>query len=90
MATPLEETLEKIEQLKAALLAKDPAMPGHLRAIHRNLVQYEELSHLLTEDQIATILDGAQRKLGIILAEETTKTKGSKGKSLKGVTAEDL
>jgi len=82
--------LEKIEILRISLLTADPKMPEHLKAIHRTLVQYEELSHLLSEEQIATILDGAQRKLGIILAAETTATKPGKGKGLKNVSAEDL
>lgn len=82
--------LEKIENLRLSLATADPKMPEHLKAIHRTLIQYEELSHLLTEDQIAVVLDGAQRKLGVILAAETTATKPGKGKGLKNVTAEDL
>jgi len=86
----MPSVLEKIEILRISLLTADPKMPEHLKAIHRTLVQYEELSHLLSEEQIATILDGAQRKLGIILAAETTATKPGKGKGLKNVSAEDL
>jgi len=82
--------LEKINALQQSLLANDPKMPDHLKAIHRTLIQYEELSHLLSEEQIATILEGAQKKLGIILAAETSATKGGKGKGLKNIAAEDL
>lgn len=83
----LKELLPKLDALEQALLAADPKFPTHLKEIHGYLIQFEELAHLLTEQQIATILEGQQKKLGIILAAETTKTKGSKAK---GVTADDL
>lgn len=73
----LAELLPKLDALEKALLAGDEKFPTHLKEIHTYLIQYEELAHLLTEDQIKTILNGHQRKLGIILANETTKKKGS-------------
>jgi hypothetical protein len=82
--------LVKIDDLAKALVNNDPKMPEHLKNIHRTLSQYEELAHLLSEEQIAVIIEGAQKKLGIILAAETTKTGSGKGKSLKGVTADEL
>lgn len=78
----LEEFLPKLDMLEKSLLANDPKMPGHLREIHAYLIQYEELAHLLSEEQIAVILDGQQKKLGVILAEETKK--GSK-KTVDGI-----
>lgn len=81
----------KLAALQAALLARDPKMGEHLREIHRYLIQFEELAHLLTEEQIAVILQGQQIKVGVILANETAKVKKSgSNKSLKGVTADDL
>jgi hypothetical protein len=69
----LEEISTKIEKLQELLLTSDPKMPEHLRAIHRTLIQYEELSHLLKEDQIAVLIEAAGKKLGVMLAEETKK-----------------
>lgn len=86
----LAETIKKIDALQSALLANDPKIGDHLRAIHSHLSRFEEVTHLLPEEQITVLMDAAQRKLGLILAAETTKTKGSGGKSLKGVTADDL
>lgn len=87
----LAELLPKLKQLEDALLASDPQMPVHLKEIHKYLIQYEELAHLLSEEQIAVILEGQQRRVGIILATETRKgTGGSSAKNLKGVTADDL
>lgn len=82
--------LPKLEALEKALLSADPLMPTHLKEIHKHLIQYEELAHLLTEDQIAVILEGQQKKIGIILAAETTKAKGSNSKIKGGVSADDL
>jgi hypothetical protein len=81
---------EKIKHLQNLLLADDPKMPGHLRAIHGELIQYEELSHLLNEDEIAIILDAQQKKMGITLAAETTKAIKSKSGGIKNVKADDL
>lgn len=85
----LAELEGKLSQLEASLLANDPKMPTHLREVHAYLIQFEELSHLLKEEQIAVILDGQQRKVGIILAEETTKAKKTT-KIKGGIGADDL
>lgn len=74
--------LPKLAQLEADLLAGDPLMKGHLKEIHKTLIQYEEISHLLSEEQLATILDAQQRQVGILLAEET-KSKKSGGAASK-------
>lgn len=87
----LRELLPKLAQLEQALLSADPKFPTHLREIHKYLIGFEELAHLLSEDQIAVILDAQQRKVGIVLATETKKGTGKgSSKNLKGVTADDL
>lgn len=87
----LAELLPKLAALEASLLANDPKMPGHLKEIHKYLIQFEELAHLLTEEQIALIMDGQQKQTGIRLAAETSSGKGSaSAKSLKGIKADDL
>lgn len=84
----LKELLPKLDALAAALVAKDPKMPTHLKEIHKYLIQFEELSHLLSEEKIAVILQGQQVQVGVVLAAET-KAKEKKGKAEK-VTADDL
>lgn len=86
----LAELEGKLKTLEEMLLANDPKMGGHLREIHNTLITYEELSHLLSEEQIAVILEGQQKKLGIILAAETSKVKKGSTKIKGGVTADDL
>lgn len=85
----LKELLPKLDALEQALVDNDPKMPVHLKEIHKYLIQFEELSHLLKEEQIAVILEAQQRKLGVVLAEET-KTKKPSGKIKGGVGADDL
>lgn|SRR5574341_308567 len=85
----LVELLPKLDTLEKALLSADPLMSTHLKAIHKELIQYEELAHLLSEEQIAVILEAQQKKIGVILAAETTKQKPN-GKIKGGVTADDL
>lgn len=83
--------LPKLDALEKALLAADPKMPTHLREIHAYLIQFEEISHLLTEEQLAVILAANQKKLGVSLAEETKGNKGGSSRNaLKNVTADDL
>lgn len=85
----LAELEPKLKALEDALLSADPKMPQHLKEIHKYLIQFEELAHLLTEEQMAVIVDGQQRIVGIKLADETKKQKnGTKIKG--GVTANDL
>lgn len=86
MSTQLELLLPKLTALEQALLDRDPKMPTHLREIHKSLVQYEELSHLLTEEQIGIIVSAQCQQVSVTLAQETKASKGSKKK----VTADDL
>ena len=75
----------KLTSLEQMLVDNDPKMPVHLREIHKSLIQFEELSHLLSEEQIAVIIEAQSKKVGVVLQAETTKKKTS-GK----VTADQL
>ncbi len=44
--------------LHTALEAKAPGIAGYLRDINRNLNQYQELTHLLNDEQIGVIVSG--------------------------------
>lgn len=84
----LAELLPKLDTLKKSLDDKDPKMPQHLKEIHKYLIQFEELAHLLSEEQIAIILSGQQIQVGVVLAAET-KAKEKKGSKDK-ISADDL
>lgn len=82
------ETLDKLQKLEAAILSQDPELPNHLKTIHKNLIQYEELVHLLTDDQITTLMRGQKIHVGVQLVKESSKKAVSK--SLKGISVDDL
>lgn len=87
----LKELLPKLDALEKALLATDPKMPVHLREIHKYLIQFEELAHLLTEEQISKIVQGQEILTSTKLADETKAGKGPGSKRGKGApSAEEL
>ena len=45
------DVLGRINHIKAGLLLADPLLPTHLAAIHGSLIQYEELVHLLSDEE---------------------------------------
>jgi hypothetical protein len=77
-----------LASLEASLLAKDPMMPQHLRATHSLLITYPETVHLLDDEEIARIIDGAE----ILTKTEIVKAVASKAATgtRKKVSASDL
>lgn len=73
---------QRIQEIGAALLRQDPMLPGHLEAIHKNLMQYEELTHLLSDEQIGVLMSGQKRYVAVQLVKETI-SKGSRAKTPK-------
>src|SRR6266404_3026500 len=86
-----EETWQKIHDIEAIMLRADPNLPGHLAAIHRNLSRYEELNHLLTDDQIHKLMKGQSQVTGtVIVATVAKSTKSSNTRLAKSIAASDL
>jgi len=77
-----------LASLEASLLAKDPMMPQHLRSTHSLLITYPETVHLLDDEEIAHIIDGAE----ILTKTEIVKATASKAATgtRKKVSASDL
>lgn len=84
--------LQRLEELQGMLLAKDPAMPGHLAAIHKQLIQFDELVHLLTDEQIGIIMASQQQhSKTVLVGSATTKTgKAAAARATKGITIDML
>jgi hypothetical protein len=83
----------KISQLQEALQQQSPGYEELLRTIHVALHKDEELVHLLSEEEVGTIVAGLGKKTNIVIANlesKSTKNKTASGKSLKEVTASDL
>lgn len=70
------ELMTRLAQLEEALLARDPMMKVHLGAIHKQLIQHEELVHLLTDEEIGKIVGAQQAHTNTILIVESTSKKG--------------
>lgn len=60
--------LERLTFLENALLSQDPQMPKHLAEIHKLLIGHEELSHLLSDEEIAKIMQAQQLQTNTTLA----------------------
>lgn len=85
--TPHEQVELKISQLREQLLADSPQLPTILSQIKMMLVKNEEVVTLLSEDQIAEVVNAAKHVSRIKLIEATVK---SKTKKLKETELSDL
>ena len=79
----LEMALASLEQ---SLLDKDPLMPQHLRNTHALLISYPETVHLLSDADIAKIIDAAEIHTKTEIVKQVAAGKGSKKK----MSIEDL
>jgi hypothetical protein len=82
---------QRIANLEQAMLKQDPLLAGHCKAIHTELTKYEELVHLLDDDQIRQIIVAQTQVTGTILVTKVKKaSEASINKQAKGIKAEDL
>lgn len=63
--------LQRLADLETALLERDPLMKTHLGAIHKAMIEYEEIANLLRPEEIAKIMAAQQQHTGIVLRAET-------------------
>lgn len=82
---PIFVVMERIALIQAKMLAQDPQISTHLKEIWKHMQQYEEIAHLLTEEEIGVVFRALQKHTAIELVVNTP----SKGKSKK-VSASDL
>lgn len=76
-----QEFLQRLADVETALLNRDPLMKTHLGAIHKAMMQYEEIANLLRPHEIAKIMSAQQAHTGIVLRAETVgKTKAAASK----------
>jgi hypothetical protein len=81
----------RIQQIQNGLLQQDPMLSTHLAAIHSSIIQYEELVHLLSDDEIAVIVAGQSRHINVSLAKEITgSSKASVSKRIPKASADDF
>lgn len=75
--------LQRLGYLEEALLTKDPAMKGHIGEIHKLLIGYEELVHLLSNEEIAVLMTAQQIQTNTSLIANTTTTKAKASSAAK-------
>lgn len=67
------EFFTSLNHLKERLHDIDPELPNHLRVIHTHLRNYDELAHLLSPEEIRTIIQGLKQHTGTELVKATAK-----------------
>lgn len=77
----------RLTALEQALLAQDPQMPTHLKAIHKQLIEFPELVHLLKPEDWGKILQAQQQYTKVKLVEEGAAKKAA---AKKKITVDDL
>jgi len=75
------EFYSSLNHLKERLHDIDPELPNHMRVLHANLRNHDELAHLLSPDEIRTIIQGLKKHTGTELVKAAAKK--PKGKAAK-------
>lgn len=69
-----EGFISNMHMLSQHLEADDPHITSYVSAIYENLYQYEELAHLLTEEQIGIVVRGVLKAKGANIKTTARKT----------------
>ena len=88
MTTPHELLSLKIAELNESIISVHPSMPTLLREIHGNLKQDPELTALLSPAEVAIIIAGLSKQTQTTIT--TSILSGTKGKSLKQISIDDI
>lgn len=79
--------LNDLKLLEQQLITDEELLPTLMIRIHQNLKRYEDLAHLLTEEQIQVIVCAfAKRKNIEIVAAASGKSASTKGRSVQAIT----
>lgn len=82
------DVMDRLEKLESKLLEADPMMPVHLKSIHKSLLQYEELIHVLDDAQVQTLMKAMKKYTGVELVKEAAAK--PRNKALKNTTLDDI
>lgn len=86
--TPHEAISFKIAELGEAVQKALPNMPTLLRDIHANLKQDPEIVTLLSREEVSIIVSGLSKQTQTTIT--TSILTGTKGKSLKKISVDDI
>lgn len=82
------EVLERLGKLEETLKSTDPQIPVHLSNILKTLQTYEELVHLLKDEQIRVLMEAMTKYRKVELVKEATTSRGKK--ALSKTTVDDI
>lgn len=86
-----QDFLQRLADVESALLNRDPLMKTHLGAIHKAMIQHEEIANLLRPEEIAKIMAAQQAFTGVQLrAEALGKSKAAASKKAAKISVGDL
>lgn len=91
--TPTQLNLDiktKLDELEQVLLSNHPTLPTLLRDIHKTLKAQPDIVTLMSEEEIALVVQGLTKQTNSKLVESTLKPSASKKASLKKVTSDEL
>lgn len=77
------QILESLDGLKTLLLANDPEFVLLLEHIHKQLLQYPELVHILSDEEITSVYQGLLAKNKVHIVVKASKASSGKGKPKK-------
>ena len=86
--TPHQIISLKISELHQSILDEHPTMPILLREIHQNLKLDPENVTLLTPQEVSIIVSGLMKQTDTTIT--TSILKGTKGKSAKNMSVDDV
>jgi hypothetical protein len=86
--TPHQIISLKISELHQAILEDHPTMPSLLREIHQNLKLDPENVTLLNPEEVSVIISGLMQQTDTTIT--TSILKGTKGKSAKNLSVDDI
>jgi hypothetical protein len=88
MPTSHEILSLKIAELATSIQSTLPNMPSLLQEIHRNLKSDPDLITILSSQEVAIIISGLSKQTQTTIT--TSILSGSKGKSLKKISVDDI
>lgn len=86
--TPHEIISLKISELSTSILSNHPSMPSLLRDIHTSLKNDPDTVTLLSPQEVAIIISGLSKQTQTAITSSILS--GSKGKSLKKISVDDI
>ena len=70
---PLNDLLQYISSLRHDLTSENPQIEMYMSIIHKKMVEYPELVHLLSDEDIAVVYQAALKQSNTVLIKQKAK-----------------